>query len=317
MNYMVNQGEFIPNDKQNSFNFNGNIVQTTNPLTKVESSILSYGEILFSERFREGTITFDINFDKIFPETRAGIILNYQSIDGTTTFYQIGIKNAYVGYGIDYYNGTSWEFRVAGGQPSILKSFQNYSISIDVHGNNLSLFINGVNVVTYTQFVNNFSGVCGIYVLNGAKSTVSNINIEPEKPTVFTIMKYEPDFDDLYNDVIKSQCDKMGLTAIRADECYTTNIVINDIISQISTASIIIADITMDNPNVFYEIGYAHALQKPTILLADVNRRDRLPFDISGYRTIFYSNTIGGKKDIDQNLHKYLKSIVTSNRRLK
>jgi nucleoside 2-deoxyribosyltransferase len=67
----------------------------------------------------------------------------------------------------------------------------------------------------------------------------------------------------------------------------------------------------MDNPNVFYELGYAHALNKPTILLADINKRDRLPFDISGYRTVFYENSIGGKKEIEKKLRKYIENIHT------
>ena len=67
-------------------------------------------------------------------------------------------------------------------------------------------------------------------------------------------------------------------------------------------------DITPTNPNVFYELGYAHALQKPTILLA--NRQiEKLPFDVSGYWVIFYDETIGGKRDIESTLEKHLESI--------
>ena len=86
--------------------------------------------------------------------------------------------------------------------------------------------------------------------------------------------------------------------------------ILQDIIQDISNASIIIADVTMDNPNVFYELGFAHALKKPTILLADIEKREKLPFDISGYRTIFYSNTIGGKSEIEETLIRYLKTIL-------
>jgi nucleoside 2-deoxyribosyltransferase len=57
-----------------------------------------------------------------------------------------------------------------------------------------------------------------------------------------------------------------------------------------------------------YELGYAHALQKPTILLA--NRQiEKLPFDISGYRVIFYDDTIGGKRGIEGLLERYLEDI--------
>ena len=60
-------------------------------------------------------------------------------------------------------------------------------------------------------------------------------------------------------------------------------------------------------PNVFYELGYAHALGKPTILLAERGRE--LPFDIRGYRCIFYDNTIGGKAAVETNLKKHLENI--------
>lgn len=85
--------------------------------------------------------------------------------------------------------------------------------------------------------------------------------------------------------------------------------ILNDIIASIRSASVIIADITPDNPNVFYEVGYAHALAKPTILLCEKGIRNKLPFDVSGFRTIFYDNTIGGKRQIEDKLRSHLQSI--------
>jgi nucleoside 2-deoxyribosyltransferase len=70
----------------------------------------------------------------------------------------------------------------------------------------------------------------------------------------------------------------------------------------------IIAEITPPNQNVFYELGYVHALRKPTILLAD--RDKQLPFDISGYRCLFYENTIGGKAKVEEGLRKHLDAIL-------
>jgi len=73
-------------------------------------------------------------------------------------------------------------------------------------------------------------------------------------------------------------------------------------------SDIIIADITPPNPNVFYELGYSHALGKPTILLAQ--RESRLPFDVSGFRVIFYDNTIKGKGEVENNLRNHLNNII-------
>lgn len=82
-----------------------------------------------------------------------------------------------------------------------------------------------------------------------------------------------------------------------------------DIIRGIETAQIIIAEITPANENVFYEVGYAHALKKPTILLANKKDREKLPFDLSGFRVLFYENSIGGKRQVEEGLKKHLKAI--------
>ncbi len=60
--------------------------------------------------------------------------------------------------------------------------------------------------------------------------------------------------------------------------------------------------------NVFYEVGYSHGLNKPTILLSD-RKREKLPFDISGFRALFYDNTIGGKTAVEERLRSHLKNI--------
>ena len=62
------------------------------------------------------------------------------------------------------------------------------------------------------------------------------------------------------------------------------------------------------NQNVFYEVGYAHATNKPTISLAQHVKA--LPFDIKSYRVIFYDDTIGGKIKVDEMLGQFLRTII-------
>ena len=137
------------------------------------------------------------------------------------------------------------------------------------------------------------------------KLSKNNTQIKPEKLTAFVIMQFGEDFDALYNDVIIPVCKELGYGPVRADNCYG-EIILEDIVKGISDASLVIADITKDNPNVFYELGYAHALKKPTILLADQNQREKFPFDTQGYRTIFYQNTIRGKREIENRLREHM-----------
>ena len=77
---------------------------------------------------------------------------------------------------------------------------------------------------------------------------------------------------------------------------------------EIQQAEVVIAEITSANPNVFYEVGYAHALNKPTILLAQ--RGAPPPFDISSFQVIYYNNTIGGKAEVERNLSRHLEAIL-------
>jgi hypothetical protein len=121
-------------------------------------------------------------------------------------------------------------------------------------------------------------------------------------------MQFSEKFNALYNNVIRPTCEKFGFEVVRADDIYKSELLIEDITRSIEEASVIIADITPDNPNVFYEVGYEHAIKKPTILLSE-RQRAALPFDVSGLRTLFYDNTIGGKGHVETRLTKHLQSM--------
>ena len=71
----------------------------------------------------------------------------------------------------------------------------------------------------------------------------------------------------------------------------------------------IIADITTKNANVFFELGYAFARNKPVILLA--KKTDvPLPFDVSSFRVLFYEDSIGGKPKVEEGLRNHLRAIT-------
>jgi nucleoside 2-deoxyribosyltransferase len=121
-------------------------------------------------------------------------------------------------------------------------------------------------------------------------------------------MQFGEPFDTLYKQVIQPGVSNLNLKVVRIDELAGPGIVFEDIQRNISEAKIIIAEITAPNQNVFYELGYAHALNKPTILLAQRGRD--LPFDIRSYRVIFYDDTIGGKPAVEESLEKHLQAVM-------
>lgn len=150
----------------------------------------------------------------------------------------------------------------------------------------------------------------GILVRSRGRVTISKFIADYRCPEVFIVSQFGGDYDVLYDEVIKPVCKKLGYEPIRGDEVANCSMILSDIITSIQNSAVIIADITPDNPNVFYEIGYAHALGKPTILLCDKALRSKLPFDVSEFRTIFYDNSIGGKRKVEERLESYLQSIA-------
>jgi hypothetical protein len=113
------------------------------------------------------------------------------------------------------------------------------------------------------------------------------------KPFVFVLMPFSKDFNDIYKLGIKPACKNAGAYAQRVDEQIFQESILERVYNQISKADIIIADLTGRNPNVFYEVGYAHALGKLVILLTQ-NAND-IPFDLKHYPHIIYGGEIADK----------------------
>ncbi len=66
---------------------------------------------------------------------------------------------------------------------------------------------------------------------------------------------------------------------------------VNAITDAIRSSDFLVVDITRLNPNVFYELGYAHALRKPTILIVSSEAGQGLPSDLAGFNYIVYDPT--------------------------
>lgn len=110
------------------------------------------------------------------------------------------------------------------------------------------------------------------------------------KPFVFVLMPFDHSFADVYSIGIKEACSAAGAYCERLDEQYFTEDMLERIFNQIAKADLIIADMTGKNPNVFYEVGYAHALGKPVILIT--KNADDIPFDLKHRYHVDYSSGI-------------------------
>jgi hypothetical protein len=108
--------------------------------------------------------------------------------------------------------------------------------------------------------------------------------------TCFVMMPFVPPLGNYYSIVYEPAIHKAGLKAVRADDdIFTTGKIVDQIWTGITSARVLVAELTDRNPNVFYELGLAHALDKPVVLVAS-NEKD-VPFDLHHIRVIYYDMT--------------------------
>ena len=144
--------------------------------------------------------------------------------------------------------------------------------------------------------------------MDTANIKISGFKVSTNPGQAFIVMQFSTPFNEIYEEVIKSVCSEFGIEPHRGDETYGPGLIIADVIREIRNSEFVIAEITPANPNVYFEIGYAYAINKPTILLADSNL-EKLPFDISGFRTLFYENSIVGKRKFEEGLRRHITAI--------
>ena len=106
--------------------------------------------------------------------------------------------------------------------------------------------------------------------------------------TVFVLMPFVNDLEDTYVYGIRGAAEKLGLKCSRADEIEHNHEIIKEVVDNIKRARFVVAEVTNRNANVFYELGWAHALERDPILIA--RQGVELPFDVAHVNTIFYRN---------------------------
>jgi hypothetical protein len=120
-------------------------------------------------------------------------------------------------------------------------------------------------------------------------------DITSPKPFCFVLMPFSDEFADVYQIGIKEACEAAGAYCERVDEQIFAETILQRIYNQISKADFIVADMTGRNPNVFYEVGYAHALGKRTILLT--KSAADIPFDLKHFPHIVYGDKLSILRD--------------------
>jgi nucleoside 2-deoxyribosyltransferase len=139
----------------------------------------------------------------------------------------------------------------------------------------------------------------------GAQANSILVQIGQIENTCFIVMPFDSLFQTQYERVIRPAVEELGLKCIRGDEIYSKPQIMADVWKSIRKSRLIIAELTGRNANVFYEIGLAHAIGKPVILLT--RNEDDVSFDLKSLRYRYYdvNDPFWG-----ENLHKAIQSMV-------
>lgn len=129
----------------------------------------------------------------------------------------------------------------------------------------------------------------------------------------FVLMPFASEFDDVYRLGIKETAESLGIRAERVDEQIYAEGILERIYRQIEAADIVIADMSGQNANVFYEVGYAHAKDKICLLLT--NDACDIPFDLKHKRHIVYGTSIQNLRNALLKDLEWAKSEVNNIRR--
>lgn len=108
--------------------------------------------------------------------------------------------------------------------------------------------------------------------------------------TVFVLLPKGPDAEARYRDAIRPACEAAALRCRRADDLPYGGQLPQEIHAELEKADFVVADLTGRSPNIFYELGYAHALRRPTILLAATD--SDAPFDLTSQRIIVFGGDL-------------------------
>ena len=89
---------------------------------------------------------------------------------------------------------------------------------------------------------------------------------------------------------IRESLGELGVQVYRFDDLTPGVHLTNAVLDAVRSADLVVVDVTRPNPNVFYELGFAHALRKPTILVRSSDSTEPVPPDLSGLLYIMYDS---------------------------
>lgn len=255
-------------------------------------------------------VRLKVTFETIGSKARdssAGVLLGYAAQEPRYLMVCLGGWESAYSLG-EFDPAFGWRAIVKQGSIDNLQPNRPYDLEVSQRGQKVSLAVDHVRVFDHVLSAPLSGNQVGLFAWGWDRLWFRDVQVMKSNPKLFVAMPFAERFAPLYKDVIHRAAEEEGFDVVRIDEVTRPGIIFQDIQCEIADSTAVIAEISGPNSNVFYELGYAHALKKPTILLAQ--RGQELPFDIRSYRVIFYDDTIGGKPALEDALARHLSAIL-------
>ena len=138
-------------------------------------------------------------------------------------------------------------------------------------------------------------------------------------PDCFVIQPFDSgEYDKRFTDIYEPALKKEGLNAYRVDQDPSADKLVEEIEARITKAAMCLADISTDNPNVWYELGYAFAVGCPVIMICSDKRNGKFPFDIQHRNITQYSSeSVSDFKRLEEKISERASALLTKNLSLK
>jgi len=266
------------------------------------------GNYICEKVFGGGAIEAIVSFPKLPSVVACGIMFCFDTEQRYFVTASISLREeGNFAFALQHFD-QKWTSHAFAGSKSAIREKEEYRIKVAVEGSAVEFFVNNVSVIKKNLPFQLPQKQVGLWCQGSEEIKVKDYKVTDSDAKAFIIMQFSTPYDELFEDVIEPICRKRNIKAIRADKTYGPGHILSDIMQEIFSAKFIIAEITPPNQNVFFEVGYAHAMKKPIIFIAEKGKD--LPFDVSGFRVQFYENSIRGKKDIELGLEKNIDAIL-------
>jgi len=129
---------------------------------------------------------------------------------------------------------------------------------------------------------------------------------QPKEAFAFVVMKFDDqELEDAYELAIEPAINAAGLKTVRVDKVSIEGTITDEIVRLIKMCSLVVADLTGERPNCYYEVGFAHALGRPMIL--SIKKGEKIHFDLVTRQFLIWNNIRELKNELELRIKRILR----------